>query len=54
MFCGTYNTPHSIHGCSPHLYPGILRGILSVPDDIVMDLIDVMNEICCDEKLKLF
>ena len=42
MLCGTDNIPCSILGFSPHRYPGILRGILLVPRNIVMDMNNFM------------
>ena len=46
MLCGTDSIPRSTHGYSPHLdcgeYPGILRGILSVPHNKAMDLNNVI------------
>ena len=53
MLCGIEHIPRSIPTYSPHSkrdYVGILRGICSVPHNIVMDLINIMES----EKMRTY
>ena len=50
MLCGIENIPHNIPGYSPHPecgeYRGMFSGILSVPQNTVMDLNNAMKVMC--------